>query len=73
MKMLLAGALCLLLASCAQPAPPQFVRAADASVSVRALSLGNATAATTDFRPASPGDWGAMNRRVGPKPEEARP
>ncbi|HPG01955.1 MAG: hypothetical protein KGM42_00680 [Hyphomicrobiales bacterium] len=73
MKMLLAGALCLLLAACAQPAPPQFVRAADASVSVGALSLGNATAGTTDFRPASPGDWGAVNRRVTPKPKEAQP
>lgn len=73
MKFLLAGAPCLLLAACAQPAPPHYTRAADASVRVPSIRAANVTAGARDFRIVAPADWATINRRVMPKPKEARP
>lgn len=73
MKFLLAGALCLLLAACAQPAPPQYVRAADGAVPVPRPAVPNVTAGARDFRIAGPSDWTMINRRVTPKTKDARP
>lgn len=73
MKFLLAGAPCLLLAACAQPAPPQYLRAADPAVRVPSSRPANVTAGARDFQIAGPGDWAKINRRVTPKPKDARP
>jgi len=73
MKLLFTGAPCLLLAACAQPTPPQYTRAADAAVHVRPPAVPSVTAGDRDFRIVGPGDWTMINRRVAPKPKEARP
>lgn len=73
MKLLLAGAPCLLLAACGQPAPPQYTRAADAAVQVPSTKAANVNAGARNFRIVAPADWTTINRRVTPKPKEARP
>lgn len=67
MRFLLAGAPCLLLTACAQPAPPQFTRAADAGARTPAIAAPVTTADARDFRIVGPGDWATINRRVTPE------
>ncbi|MFV0279621.1 MAG: hypothetical protein ACK5JM_02525 [Rhodoblastus sp.] len=66
MKILIAGASCLLLTACARPAPPQFLRAADPAAPGGRLVVADGTAGARNFGIVEPADWATTNRRVTP-------
>lgn len=55
------------LSACSATVPEHLARPADPNARVPALAYRSVTAGASSVRPAEPGDWRELNRRVGPK------